>query len=203
TIYVTLFFCEAPGLANVVAQQKQGDSTQKMAEQMSEILSRQLPDQLSKVTVRQSAQQSAQQPAQKPKEESDQPSLQASVSEAVPQSSGQQSSTGQSGQKAQENGQDQTDRPKVLLPQNKPLGAAGPNRNRKPSPEEDAEFITVQDRWRAGIPEDPRFRKGSIFDPYHQNVLKGDYPIIGNDIFMNLTFARESFANIKRAPVPQ
>src|SRR5262245_22996615 len=176
-----------------------------MAEQMSETLSRQLPEQLPKVMGRQSA--------QKPKEESDQSSaraavqtplqasLQASVSEAVPQSSGQQSSSGQ-GQKSQETGQEQGDRPKIRLPQDKPLGAAGPNRNRKPSPEEDADFIVVQDRWRAGVPEDPRFRKGSIFDPYHQNVLKGDYPIIGNDIFMDLNFSSETFFNVRRLPVP-
>src|SRR5262249_13463107 len=63
--------------------------------------------------------------------------------------------------------------------------------------------IIIQDRWRAGVPEDPRFRKGSIFDPYHQNVLKGDYPIIGNNIFLDLNFASESFLDIKRLPVPQ
>src|SRR6266508_4389811 len=170
-----------------------------MAEQMSETLSRQLPEQLSKVMP--TARHSAQKSAQKPKEESNQSSLQALVSEAVPQSTGQQSSSGQ-GQKSQETGQDQGDRPKLQLPKDKPLGAAGPNRNRKPSPEEDADFIVVQDRWRAGVPEDPRFRKGSIFDPYHQNVLKGDYPIIGNDIFMDLNFASESFFNFRQLPTP-
>jgi hypothetical protein len=200
TIFVTLFICEAPGLANVVFQQKQGDSTREMAEQMSETLSRQLPEQLSKVMP--TARHSARKSAQKPKEESNQSSLQASVSEAVPQSTGQQSSSGQSGQKSQETGQDQGDRPKLQLPKDKPLGAAGPNRNRKPSPEEDADFIVVQDRWRAGVPEDPRFRKGSIFDPYHQNVLKGDYPIIGNDVFMDLNFASESFFNFRQLPTP-
>jgi hypothetical protein len=159
-----------------------------MAEQMAENL-RRLPQQLSKALAGQSA--------QKAKEESDQPSLQASVSKAVPQSSRQQSS---SGQNSQETGQDQGDRPKLQLPKDKPLGAAGPNRNRKPSPEEDADFIIIKDRWRAGVPDDPRFRKGGIFDPYHQNVLKGDYPIIGNDIFMNLNFASESFFNFRQLP---
>src|SRR5262249_12320866 len=172
-----------------------------MAEQMSETLSRQLPEQLPKVMP--TARHSAHKSAQKPKEESNQSSLQASVSEAVPQSTGQQSSSAQSGQKSKETGQEQGDRPKLRLPQDKPLGAAGPNRNRKPSPEEDADFIIIQDRWRAGVPEDPRFRKGSIFDPYHQNVLKGDYPIIGNNIFLDLNFASESFADVKRLPVPQ
>src|SRR5262245_61628329 len=150
---------------------------------------RRLPQQLSKALAGQSA--------QKAKEESDQPSLKASVSEAVPQSSRRQSS---SGQNSQETGQDQGDRPKLQLPKDKPLGAAGPNRNRKPSPEEDADFIIIKDRWRTGVPDDPRFRKGSIFDPHHQNVLKGDYPIIGNDIFMDLNFASESFFNFRQLP---
>src|SRR5262245_15268732 len=172
-----------------------------MAEQTSETLSRQLPEQLSKVMP--TARHSARKSAQKPKEESNQSSLQASVSEAVPQSTGQQSSSGQSGQKSQETGQDQGDRPKVQLPDNKPLGAAGPNRNRKPRPEEDADFIVVEDRWRAGLPEDPRFRKGNLLDPFHQNVLKGDYPIIGNDIFMDLNFSSETFFNVRQVPVPQ
>src|SRR5262245_65875243 len=71
SILVTLFFCEAPGLANVVVQQGRGDSARAMAEQMSETLSRQLPEQLPKVMGRQSA--------QKTKEESDQSSIWASV----------------------------------------------------------------------------------------------------------------------------
>jgi len=104
---------------------------------------------------------------------------------------------GQSARKAKEQ---QGDRPKLQLPKDKPLGAAGPNRNRKPSPEEDADFIIIKDRWRIGVPEDPRFRKGSIFDPYHQNVLKGDYSIIGNEIFMNLNFASETFFNFRQLP---
>src|SRR5262245_17760291 len=188
TLFVTLFFCEAPGLANVVVQQKQGDSIREIAEQMGENL-RRLPQQISKALAGQSA--------QKAKEESDQPSLRASESEAVPQSSRRQSL---SGQNSQETGQGQGDRPKLQLPNDKPLGAAGPNRNRKLSPEEDADFIIIKDRWRIGVPDDPRFRKGSIFDPHHQNVLKGDYPIIGNDIFMDLNFASESFFNFRQLP---
>jgi hypothetical protein len=202
TIFVTLFLCEAPGMA----QQKQGDSAQAMAEQMSENLSRQLPEEFSKIFGRKSVRKSAQRLIEESEQSSFQASLQASVSETFPQSSEQQASSGgqqsSSGQKPQETGQDQGDRPKVRLPDDKPLGAAGPNRNRKPSPEEDADFIVVQDRWRAGLPEDPRFRRGNILDPYHQNVLKGDYPIIGNDIFMDLNFSSETFFNVRRLPVP-
>jgi hypothetical protein len=188
TLFVIFFFCEAPGLANVIVQQKQGDSTGEIAEQMAENL-RRLPQKLSEALAGQSS--------QKAKEESGQPSLQASVSEAVPQSSRQQSS---SGQNTQGTGQDQGDGSILQPPKDKPLGAAGPNRNRKPSPDEDADFLIIKDRWRIGIPDDPRFSKGSIFDPYNLNFLKGDYPIIGNDIFMELNFASESFFNLRQLP---
>jgi hypothetical protein len=176
---------------------------------MGATLSRQMQEQLSRL----SAEQSARQSAQSRKEESDQSSLRESVQSSLqeslqaslepPASQSSQQSSGQqtSGQKPKETGQEQSDRPRLRLPDDKPLGAAGPNRNKKPGPE-DADFIIIQDRWRAGIPEDPRFRKGSVFDPYHQNVLKGDYPIIGNDIFLDLNFASESFFTARRVPVP-
>ncbi|MEO6726463.1 MAG: hypothetical protein ABIU20_08325 [Blastocatellia bacterium] len=98
---------------------------------------------------------------------------------------------------------EQAEPPKVQLPEDKPLGAAGPSRDtRKPSIE-DAEFKVIEDRWRVGIPDDPRFKKGDIKNPYRQNALKGDYPIIGQHTFLNITLASESNFNVKRLPVPQ
>ncbi len=94
-------------------------------------------------------------------------------------------------------------KPKLKMPEDKPLGAAGPSRDkRKPMPE-DADFMIVQDRWRVGVPEDPRFTKGNLINPYRQNVLKGDYPLIGNEIFMNLGLVIEGNVDIRRQPVPQ
>lgn len=61
------------------------------------------------------------------------------------------------------------------------------------------EYDTLEDRWRIGLPAYDRyglghprvfdypFRLGSITDPYNQNVLKGDYPIIGQSTFLNAT----------------
>lgn len=92
--------------------------------------------------------------------------------------------------------------PKVQFPDDKPLGAAGPSRDKKPTVE-DAEFKVIEDRWRIGIPDDPRFRKGNIINPYRQNVLKGDYPIIGQHTFLNVTLASESDFTVRRLPVPQ
>jgi hypothetical protein len=103
----------------------------------------------------------------------------------------------------QRTGQDQDERPRLRLPEDEPLGAAGPSRDKRKPDTEDADFMVIKDRWRIGIPEDPRFRKGNILNPYRQNVLKGDYPIIGNHTFLNITLASESTFNMRRLPVPQ
>lgn len=86
-----------------------------------------------------------------------------------------------------------------------PLGFAGesltmPRRVFRPEP-----MLASPDRWRIGWPSWDRYNKatpgdsgllmssnrgdgayteGSIWNPYDRNVLKGDYPIIGNDIFL-------------------
>jgi hypothetical protein len=78
------------------------------------------------------------------------------------------------------------------------LGFAGPS-GVMPRSGFNNEFETVEDRWRIGFPEwdrygldhptvfDYPYRLGRWFDPYNQNVLKGDYPIIGQNIFLELT----------------
>ncbi len=62
-----------------------------------------------------------------------------------------------------------------------------------------SEYDTVEDRWRTGFPEWDRYGKGhprvadypyqlgQITDPFNQNVLKGDYPILGQHTFFNYT----------------
>lgn len=61
------------------------------------------------------------------------------------------------------------------------------------------DFVPMPDRWRIGYPEWDRYDRGhpvldqypyvlgTYFDPYSQNVLKGDYPIIGEHTFFNFT----------------
>ncbi len=92
--------------------------------------------------------------------------------------------------------------PPPKLPDEKPLGAAGSSPV-KHSEIEDADFKVINDRWRTGFPVDPRYIKGSIANPYRQNVLKGDYPILGQHTFLNLTFATETTFLARRLPVPQ
>ncbi|HYV06553.1 MAG TPA: cytochrome c3 family protein, partial [Blastocatellia bacterium] len=91
--------------------------------------------------------------------------------------------------------------PIVPTPKDAPTGYAGSSRIETPAQNNgNAEPIT--DRWRIGFPEDPRYREGSILNPYRQNVLKGDYPIFGQHNFLVLIGESESLVNAKRIPVP-
>ena len=70
------------------------------------------------------------------------------------------------------------------------------------------------DRWRIEFPEYDRygdrgargrdipFKRGRWWDPYNQNVLKGDYPIHGDKLFMILTAVSSTNAEQRRAPTP-
>ncbi len=60
--------------------------------------------------------------------------------------------------------------------------------------------IPIPDRWRIGFPADPRYQKGSWLNPYRQNYLKGDYPIIGQHTFLNISAESESLVNARRLP---
>jgi hypothetical protein len=76
----------------------------------------------------------------------------------------------------------------------------------------DGHFVPAEDRWRIGLPEWDRYGKnhprlddypydvGRIYDPYRQNVLKGDYAIFGQNTFFELTLL--NFALYERRQVP-
>ncbi|HEU4391922.1 MAG TPA: hypothetical protein VFV34_29315, partial [Blastocatellia bacterium] len=86
-------------------------------------------------------------------------------------------------------------------PKDPPRGYAGPSTIDTPA-QTTADYAERPDRWRIGFPEDPRFQQGSIHNPYRQNALKGDYPVIGQHTFLVLTAESESFFNARRLPVP-
>lgn len=70
----------------------------------------------------------------------------------------------------------------------------------------------ARDRWRIGFPEYDRygdrggrgrdipFTKGRWWDPYNQSVLKGDYPIHGNSLFMILSASSTTTVELRRTP---
>lgn len=93
-----------------------------------------------------------------------------------------------------------------------PLGYTG-----DPSAESEAatrpDRINVRDRWRAGFPEYDRygsvaggrdipFRRGKWYNPYDQSVIKGDFPIFGQDIFLILSGVSTFTIQQQRTPVP-
>lgn len=71
----------------------------------------------------------------------------------------------------------------------------------------------VRDRWRIEFPEYDRygdkgargrdipFKRNRWYNPYDRNVLKGDFPIKGNDIFMILSGVSTTGVEIRRTPV--
>jgi hypothetical protein len=63
------------------------------------------------------------------------------------------------------------------------------------------EFTPLPDRWSIDYPEDPRFAKGSALDPYNQNTLKGDRPIVGDSVFLVFTGTLETPTELRRVPV--
>jgi len=70
---------------------------------------------------------------------------------------------------------------------------------------------TMPDRWRIVPPayeldENPRARRigdrGATLDPYNKNLIKGDYPIRGNDTFLVLTGISDTIAESRTLPTP-
>ena len=82
--------------------------------------------------------------------------------------------------------------------------------------------VVLPDRWRIGWPEwdrygrtqpsdaifmsgtegDGPYTRGHPVNPYDRNVLKGDYPILEDDLFFNLTFVSDTFFTFRRLPLP-
>lgn len=113
-----------------------------------------------------------------------------------------------------------------------PAGYAGPSGILPKELGSGVHFAPVEDRWRIGIPKwdrfslledhpkliDQVFQKGSvdgrefisdypyvrgdIRDPFHQNILKGDYPVLGQHTFFNITATSETLIESRDVPTP-
>jgi hypothetical protein len=111
---------------------------------------------------------------------------------------------------------DFVEEPDQLLqwPVDPPLGYTGPTGIRPLEPQTDNHFVPFVDRWRSGFPAWDRYGKGhpaqdeypyvegSKWDPYHQNVLKGDYPIRGQNNFFILTATENLLLESRQVPTP-
>ena len=80
--------------------------------------------------------------------------------------------------------------------------------------QEDEHFVPVTDRWRLGYPDwdrygddhpfgvDAPYKKGHWWDPYNLNVLKGDYPVVGQHTFLRITGQINSLQEYRQLPTP-
>ncbi|HMF18942.1 MAG TPA: hypothetical protein VKE98_17170, partial [Gemmataceae bacterium] len=102
--------------------------------------------------------------------------------------------------------------PFFQYPMDPPLGFTGLSGILPRDPQEDNHFVPVEDRWRIGFPEwdrygkghplcdDYPYKQGHWWDPYNQNVLKGDFPILGQNIFLEITGISQSFFEPRQVP---
>jgi hypothetical protein len=106
--------------------------------------------------------------------------------------------------------------PGIIFPESfPPTGYTGPSgilpRERQVTPD----FEPVEDRWRIGMQPWDRygqghaqieaeypFVEGARWDPYHQNVLKGDYPILGQHLFLNIIGTNQLLLEARQVPTP-
>jgi len=96
-------------------------------------------------------------------------------------------------------------------PPEAPIGYAGRTPTSPGAPGAD-DFLPIEDRWRIAFPDWDRYAHGRRraapythgrwYDPYHQNVLKADYPILGNATFLNLTLVSDTVSDARRLPTP-
>ena len=63
------------------------------------------------------------------------------------------------------------------------------------------EFVPLPDRWSIPYPDSPRLVKGGGLDPYDQNVLKGDRPVIGDSVFFVLGATLDLPLEVRGLPV--
>jgi hypothetical protein len=98
-------------------------------------------------------------------------------------------------------------------PMDPPLGYTGPSGVLPRDVQTDNHFVPVEDCWRIGFPpwdryglghppvDDYPYVEGNRWDPFNLNVLKGDYPIIGQNTFLAITAESESLFEFHQVPI--
>lgn len=87
---------------------------------------------------------------------------------------------------------------------------ADPNAQATPLPPGEKVFLRVPDRWNLPLPEWDRYGvqgdypyvSGHWWDPYNQNLLKGDYPILGQRTFFTFTGVSDTLLEGRNLPTP-
>ena len=100
-------------------------------------------------------------------------------------------------------------------PMDPPLGFTGRSSVLPTVTQGDSDFVPIEDRWRLGMPAWDRYGQGhplgidypydlgNIWNPYKQNVLKGDYPIIGQNTFLNITATSLQLTDGQQTPTSE
>jgi hypothetical protein len=98
------------------------------------------------------------------------------------------------------------------LPMDPPIGYTGPSGVMPTESQTSSHFVPIEDRWRIGYPAWDRYDKGHPvaddylympgrwFDPFNQNVYKGDFPIIGQHTFLNISLIANQFFEGRALP---
>lgn len=102
--------------------------------------------------------------------------------------------------------------PMFRAPFDLPIGFSGKSGILPTEPQTTPDFVPIDDRWRIGYPEWDRYGKGHplLFDypyqpgnrlnPYNLHRLKGDYPIIGDNIFLDVVYTNFTFMQGAKVP---
>ena len=109
----------------------------------------------------------------------------------------------------------------VITPWQVPVGYSGSASVVAPDGPVDQHFVPIADRWRLGYPkwdrlgpdfrvnsdgdpfeEDAPYARGAWYNPYRQNLLKGDYPIYGQHTFLNVTATAFTSFEFRQVPTP-
>ena len=102
----------------------------------------------------------------------------------------------------------------VQYPFDRPTGFAGPSGIRPRETQQDPHFVPIEDRWRIGFPlwdrygqghrglNDYPYVTGNALDPFNLNMLKGNYPILGQNTFLEVTGTVFSIFEPRQVPTP-
>ncbi|HKD35598.1 MAG TPA: hypothetical protein VKB78_02325 [Pirellulales bacterium] len=102
----------------------------------------------------------------------------------------------------------------LRMPMPPALGFAGPSGILPREQQTSSDFVPLEDRWRLGftpwdrygkgypLDDDYPFVPGDKWDSYNQNVLKGDYPLIGQHTFLNITATSFTQFETRQVPTP-
>lgn len=104
--------------------------------------------------------------------------------------------------------------PYFRTPFQAPLGFTGPSSVAPTESQSTGHFVPIEDRWRIGSPtwdrygkghpvgDDYPFVQGAWYDPFNLNVLKGDFPIAGQDTFLKFQFKQLNLFEYRQTPIP-